>query len=71
MEATMSYTVKVGFDEHIHRYFVIASEIPGLNIETETFEEFVNIAQDVVPDLLGHGGADVSVKFEREVKLVA
>ena len=66
----MSYIVRVGFDEGAHRYFVIHSDIPGLNIETDTFEEFVNVAQDVAPDLL-ELRAQVTIRFEREIVLAA
>lgn len=44
--------IKVGFDEGVRRYFVVSSKVPGLNIEAETFEEFVRIAQDVVHSLV-------------------
>jgi hypothetical protein len=49
----MSFTVLVGFDEAEHRYYVIESDIPGLHVETETFEEFVEVTKDFAPDLLG------------------
>ena len=66
----MSYTVVVGFDKDSHRYFVIESEIQGLRIETDTFEEFVEVAKDVVPDLIDRA-EDVKIKFECEVILAA
>ena len=62
----MSYLVKVGFDDCEHRYFVLEAEIPGLNVEAETFEEFVGIAQDLAPGLLGDHQAG-TLRFEREV----
>jgi len=67
----MSYVVRVGFDEGEHRYFVISSDIPGLNIETNTFEEFVNVAQDVAPDLLDPLSREITIRFEREIVLAA
>jgi predicted RNase H-like HicB family nuclease len=45
----MSFTVNVGYDETERRYFVLSSDIPGLNIEAGTFEEFVEAAQDAAP----------------------
>jgi hypothetical protein len=65
----MSFTVTVGFDEAEHRYYVISSDIPGLNVETHTFEEFVDVAQDFLPDLVGDRAAGAKIKFEREVVL--
>ena len=49
----MSYTVRVGFDEAEHRYYVLDSDIPGLHVETATFEEFIEVTKDFAPDLIG------------------
>jgi hypothetical protein len=65
----MSYVVKVGFDEAERRYFVLYSDIPGLNIEADSFEEFVEAARDVVPDLVGEQADGSRIRFEREVVL--
>jgi hypothetical protein len=65
----MSYIVTVGYDEAAHRYYVISSDIPGLNVETDTFEEFVEVVQDVVPDLVGDRVSGAKIKFEREIAL--
>lgn len=65
----MSYTVVVGFDEAERRYFVLESNVPGLNVETDTFEEFVDVVQDVMPDLVGADASGAKVKFEREIAL--
>jgi hypothetical protein len=65
----MSFTVYVSFDEAENRYFVLSSDIPGLNIESDTFEGLVEAAQDVVPDLVGDRAAGAKIKFEREVAL--
>jgi len=65
----MSFFVVVGFDEAAHRYFVQSSDIPGLHIETGTFEEFVEIARDFAPDLLGAQAAGATIEFRREVAL--
>ena len=65
----MRYTVSVGFDEFERRYYVIASDIPGLHVETDTFEEFIEVVQDVMPDLVGRRAAGAKVKFEREIAM--
>ncbi len=62
----MSYVVKVGFDEIERGYFVLGSDIPGLNVETETFEEFVEVIRDVAPDLVARHGRELTIKFQRE-----
>ena len=67
----MPYIVKVGFDEEERRYFVKHSEIPGLNVEAETFEEFVDVASDLAPDLLASREVDFVIRFEREVVVAA
>ena len=43
--------------------------IPGLNIEADTFEEFVEAVQDVAPDLVGDRAEGAKIKFEREVAI--
>jgi len=65
----MSYVVKVGFDESERRYFVICSDVPGLHIEADSFEEFVEAVQDVAPDLVGAHPEGCRLRFEREVAL--
>ena len=65
----MSYVVKVGFDETERRYFVLSSDIPGLNIEADTFEAFVEAVQDVAHDLVGAKADGSKIRFEREVVL--
>jgi hypothetical protein len=67
----MSYVVKVGFDEAERRYFVLYSDIPGLNIEADTFEEYVETARDVAPDLVGKHADGLKIRFEREVVVAA
>ena len=66
----MEFVVRVGFDEIKRRYFILSSEIEGLNVEADTFEELVEIATDLAPDLLPeqHGA---SLVFETKVLLSA
>jgi hypothetical protein len=66
----MSYIVSVGYDAAKHRYYVPSSEIPGLNVEGETFEAFVDIVLDVAPELIGSDLIGAKILFEREVDLV-
>jgi hypothetical protein len=68
-ETLASYLVKVGFDEAERRYFVLYSDIPGLNIEADAFEEFVDATQDVAPDLVGAQPDGFRIRFEREIVL--
>ena len=70
-EALVSYIVKVGFVEAEHRYFVLDSDIPGLNVEAGGFEEFVEVVRDVAPELLGEQAGGLRIRFEREVVLAA
>lgn len=66
----MSYVVRVGFDERLHRYYVLESDIPGLNVETDDFEQLVAVVRDVASDLLGATAAGASITFERQIALV-
>jgi len=70
-EPIMSYIVKVGFDDKARRYFVLHSEIPGLHVEADTFEAFVDASRDLAPDLIEHDERDRTIRFEREVVLAA
>ena len=65
----MSYIVRVGYDVEEHVYFVLSSDIPGLHIEPEPFEQFVVIAIDAAPDLVGVKAVGSSITFQREVEL--
>lgn len=65
----MSYVVSVGYDTVERRYFVISSDISGLNIEAGTFEEFVEAARDAAPDLIADRTGESEIRFEREVIL--
>jgi hypothetical protein len=65
----VSYVVSVGYDTVERRYFVISSDISGLNIEAGTFEEFVEAARDAAPDLIADRTGESEIRFEREVIL--
>jgi hypothetical protein len=66
----MEFVVNVGFDETQRRYFVLSSEVEGLNVEADTFEELVEIARDLAPDLLPKTSGTTLV-FETKVSLAA
>jgi predicted RNA binding protein YcfA (HicA-like mRNA interferase family) len=66
----VSFTVMVGFDEAEHRYYVLSSDIPGLRVETDTFEEFIEVTKDFVPDLVGGHATGAKIEFTREVGLL-
>ena len=70
-EARVNYVVKVGFDEAEHRYFVLDSDVPGLNVEAGGFEESVEVVRDVAPALLHEQAGGLRIRFEREVVLAA
>ena len=40
---------------------------PALNVEAQTFEQFVEIVQDLTPDLVED--ATGTIRFEREIEL--
>jgi hypothetical protein len=67
--ALANYIVKFGFDEAERRYFVLYSDIPGLNVEADAFEEFVAVVRDVAADLVGELPGGSRIRFEREVVL--
>jgi len=64
----MSYVVGVGYDKANHRYYVLSSDIPGLNVEEETFEAFVDVVLDIAPELIGGELIGSKIVFEREVE---
>ena len=65
----MNYTVRIGYDETEHRYYVLSSDIPGLNIEAETFEAFIEAAQDAAPDLLQDKSGRSYIRFKRQTPI--
>jgi hypothetical protein len=65
----VSFTVVVGFDEAEHRYYVLESDIPGLHVETETFDGLIEVTKDFAPDLLGDRALGAKIEFKREVAL--
>ncbi len=50
--AASQLAVTVAFDEEHKRWFVAASDLPGLCIETATLDEMKAVIDDVAPDLI-------------------
>ncbi len=67
----MTYVVHVGHDVEQDAYYVLSSDIPGLNVEAKSFEEFVDITRDLAPDLVGHKVTGASISFQHEIVLAA
>ena len=67
----MSYIVKLGFDETTKRYYVLESELPGLNIEAESFEEFCALIRDVAPDLVDSPHEPLDIQLVSHVLIAA
>jgi len=67
----MTYTVYVCKVSETGRYCVNSSDIPGLHVEADTFEEFVAIVKDVAPDLLGEAALGSEISFQQVVVLAA
>jgi predicted RNase H-like HicB family nuclease len=63
----MTYIVHVGYDEADNTYFVLSSDIPGLNAETRSFEVLVELTMDALPDLVGGDSPSARIIFQREV----
>ena len=62
----MSYVVQIGYDVQAGKYYVLSSDIPGLNIEAGSVDEFVAIAHDLAPDLVGDHATGSSIDFRYE-----
>jgi hypothetical protein len=72
----MSFTIKVGYDQEIHAYFVKASDVPGLSVASDRADDLIEIVRASVPAILGSEGAGAKLEFEfdtaaaREAKLL-
>jgi hypothetical protein len=61
----MSYNVTAQYDSEHHIYRTLASDIPGLNVETPSMDEFIEVVFDVAPDLVP-GEPVIDVEFHVE-----
>ena len=62
--------IDVGYDETSKLYFVLTSGLPGLHVETSTFEGLIEIVLDAAPDLLGATHERTRLNFRRTVDLM-
>ena len=67
----MSYVVHVGHDVEQGAYHVLSSDIPGLNVEARSFEDFVDITRDLAPDLVAQNVTGASIRFQPDIVLAA
>lgn len=67
--ADVQHVVLAEWDADARVWFVKATDIPGLIVEAATFEEFIDVVQDVAPDLLEseeQGPAPISIAVRAE-----
>ncbi len=63
----MSCIVNIGFGKELSRYSTGPSNIPGLTVETETFEEFGEVVRAAAPGLLGGATSGPEIDFHHYV----
>ena len=67
------YRIEIQKDKKEHIYFVQASTIPGVHLETESYDEMLDVICDVVPELLmsnlGHTEQELSSVYVEVVNL--
>lgn len=51
--------VHLAKDEESGRWFIAASDIPGLRVEADSADELIRIVQDVAPDLIELNAAEI------------
>lgn len=64
------YTVHAEWDDEAGVWVVDESDIPGLNVESETFEGFVEIVQEAAPFLLNldqKSSAEIIIRSETKL----
>ncbi len=62
-KASMIYNVNIAHDDEHGVYFVVSSDIPGLNIEAPTLDELVTIVKDVATDLLPAAPQEIPIEL--------
>lgn len=58
----MGYSVTAQYDAGNHIYRTVESDIPGLNVETQSLDEFIAVVLDLAPDLVP-GETVIDVEF--------
>jgi predicted RNase H-like HicB family nuclease len=64
----MSYVIRFEYDLDEKRYFVLSSDIPGLNVEADTYEQFVEAVKDLAPHLIERADGS-TLLFEQEIAM--
>ena len=54
MPGAREYAIRVLWDQETGVWFVESSDIPGLNVETPSLDELVEVVRDAAPDLIEH-----------------
>ncbi len=52
MNKQNSLAVVVNHDKEIGVWYVVSTDVPGLNVEAETLDELVSVVADLVPDFI-------------------
>jgi hypothetical protein len=71
-----SFTVIAHWDDEAE-VFYSTSDIPGLNVEAATFDEFVTLVHELAPEMISDnlpgltGPVAIAVHARRDVKLTA
>lgn len=67
------YRIEIQKDEEENVYFVQTSTLPGVHLETESYDEMLEVICDVVPELLvsnlGYSEQELSSVFVEVVNL--
>ena len=62
MPRKQAFFVKAEWDDEAKVWFVSKSDVPGLNAETETPEEMIDVLSELIPELLEANGVIESGK---------
>ncbi len=62
----MSYVVHVGDDVQEGRCDARSSDIPGLDAEASSIDEFIEVVRELAPDLVGDPAIDPSLDFRHK-----
>ena len=65
LDRASTFAVLIGCEYGV--FYVVRSDVPGLNIEADTLEEFERAAKEITPELLGVDH-DVTMRFQMAPK---